>query len=465
MNKQFGPWLLLPLLLLPRTATAQDKQAPPRGPSQHKQSHYFNNLRPLDDLASAQEMLPQRLHELHELHELHQLKDQVQELLKDPEFRKQIEKFSESDLRQLQEKMLAGKGLNQDLKWAQLLQQAASRQNWNPRQTDLLRRWAERMEHKPPSLHERILPNGPGPVAPTPQANAPGSPAPPSSLTPREELGPSLFDQLQEETKKWLMEEFDDMGDDMLQTFLEMDTRLHVERGNDRFVSLAELLRRVPQPDLSGINLKDHPLVPMLRSGTLSRYLSNVGDFLHRQSGVWDELSSFLRTAPHPSRPHFGGPSVSMPTSSASEGGGWAPALLSLMMLGTLVLLLYRSGFGPKSLGPSTDGEWRLGPWPVSPNAVSTRQDVIRAFEYLALLRLGLAAAACHHRQLAERLAARSHAERGNEGFDPARLQAAEMLACLYEQARYAPDGDAFSPEQLSDARQALCFFAGVTAS
>jgi hypothetical protein len=93
----------------------------------------------------------------------------------------------------------------------------------------------------------------------------------------------------------------------------------------------------------------------------------------------------------------------------------------------------------------------------VSPQSVSTRQDVVRAFEYLALLCLGLSAAACHHRELAERLAQQ---DSGN----PKRRQAAEMLAWLYEQARYAPDAEALSQEELTDARHALCCLAGVTA-
>jgi hypothetical protein len=124
-----------------------------------------------------------------------------------------------------------------------------------------------------------------------------------------------------------------------------------------------------------------------------------------------------------------------------------------------IVVLLCRRGLAARSqLGSGEGNEWRLGPWPVSPGNVSTRQDVIRAFEYLALLCFGPAAGACHHRELADRLALQ---DSGN----PARRQAAEMLAWLYEQARYAPAGEALSPEHLSDARHALCLLAGVTAA
>ena len=102
-------------------------------------------------------------------------------------------------------------------------------------------------------------------------------------------------------------------------------------------------------------------------------------------------------------------------------------------------------------------GAWRLGPWPVSPSAVSTRRNLVRAFEHLALLCLEPDACTCHHRRLADRLAAQDESK-------PARRQAAELLGWLYEQARYAPADASLSPDELVEARHALCFLAGVTA-
>jgi hypothetical protein len=147
-----------------------------------------------------------------------------------------------------------------------------------------------------------------------------------------------------------------------------------------------------------------------------------------------------------------------VPTASAPGGDNWAPALLSLLLLSMIVALLCTRGLASKSrLGSGEGDEWRLGSWPVSPGEVSTRQDVIRAFEYLALLCLGPTAGACHHRDLADRLAEQ-------DSDNPARRQAADLLAWLYEQARYAPAGETLSPEHISDARHALRLLAGVTA-
>lgn len=101
------------------------------------------------------------------------------------------------------------------------------------------------------------------------------------------------------------------------------------------------------------------------------------------------------------------------------------------------------------------------GAWPVAPAHVTTRGDLVRAFEYLALLILGPAARACHHHDLANRLSQQG------EVLVPERREAAERLAALYEQARYAPEqahADVPLPEgEQAIARQALCLLAGVT--
>jgi hypothetical protein len=60
---------------------------------------------------------------------------------------------------------------------------------------------------------------------------------------------------------------------------------------------------------------------------------------------------------------------------------------------------------------------------------VATREELIRAFEYLSLLRCGEPARAWHHRAIAACLG----------GTESERRAAAERLAALYEQARYAP--------------------------
>jgi hypothetical protein len=92
---------------------------------------------------------------------------------------------------------------------------------------------------------------------------------------------------------------------------------------------------------------------------------------------------------------------------------------------------------------------WRLGPWPVDPSQVTTREELIRAFEYLSLLRFGRPARSWNHRAIAKRLGDQS-------------AEAAQHLAELYEKARYAPPTDLLPDDEVRDARRDLCLLAGV---
>ena len=92
---------------------------------------------------------------------------------------------------------------------------------------------------------------------------------------------------------------------------------------------------------------------------------------------------------------------------------------------------------------------WRLGPWPVDPAQVTTREELIRAFEYLSLLRFGWAARSWNHRAIAKR-------------FGDQMAEAAQHLATLYEKARYAPPADPLPDDEVRDARRDLCLLAGV---
>lgn len=395
------------------------------------------------DLDNPQELMAQRLKELHELH---QLQDQVQGLLNDPKFLNSIrQQFTEEQLRRLREKMLKGESLRQDSSWNELLNQAASHKKLDQQQIDKIRRWAEGSEPKQPSTSEHGLLNGS-----TAGVVAPSSPPSPDSLTtrpslpPRNPPEPSVLDRMQEETTKWMMEHLDDVGGDVLEALTGVGTTENV-------APLAELLRSLDQPDFSDLHVSEQAM-------ELSRYLPKVSAFLHEQRGAWSEVRSIFRDAPVPSLPSFGGSAVSLPSVHAPDSNSWQPVLLSLLMVALIVFLLSRMAVRAQRRGESGEEKWRLGSWPVAPDAVSTRQDVIRAFEYLALLCFGPAAGTCHHRELAERLAEQDN---GN----PTRRQAAEMLAYLYEQARYAPADEALSPEELTDARYALCCLSGVTAS
>ena len=93
------------------------------------------------------------------------------------------------------------------------------------------------------------------------------------------------------------------------------------------------------------------------------------------------------------------------------------------------------------------------GPWPIDPRQINTREDVVKAFEYLSVLICGPAAKTWTHNTIADSLAdlAATHGE------------TAVMLARLYELARYAPLDEPLTREELMEARELVCGLAGVS--
>jgi hypothetical protein len=149
--------------------------------------------------------------------------------------------------------------------------------------------------------------------------------------------------------------------------------------------------------------------------------------------------------------PSFGPmPNVNMPPASALERG---LQLLWVALIFVAGILLWKLLGGSMSVaGRRGKFIWKLGAWPVAPGAVATRQDVIQAFEYLSLLRLGPTAQSRNHLELAVGL--------GQAATD--HRQSAERLAAVYEQARYTPENEPLSIDALAAARSELCYLAGV---
>jgi hypothetical protein len=151
-------------------------------------------------------------------------------------------------------------------------------------------------------------------------------------------------------------------------------------------------------------------------------------------------------------RPSFGG--AHLPGGVPGVGGGWGgvQAFLWVGLAALIGFMLWRMvRRAPQQAGGEAGG-WRLGPWPVDPALVSTRAELVQAFEYLALLLLGRDARAWNHREIAAQLG----------GEDAGRGRAAGELAALYEQARYAPGDEPLAARDLDSARRNLSLLAGV---
>lgn len=133
-------------------------------------------------------------------------------------------------------------------------------------------------------------------------------------------------------------------------------------------------------------------------------------------------------------------------------GGSWFPVfVLFFIVLGVLLwVLIKRMQTDSPQPAYLTNG---LGPWPVDPRRINTREDVVKAFEYLSVLICGVKAKTWTHNTIADALAdlAATHGE------------TAAMLARLYELARYAPLDEPLTHEELMEARELVCGLAGVS--
>jgi len=151
------------------------------------------------------------------------------------------------------------------------------------------------------------------------------------------------------------------------------------------------------------------------------------------------------------------------PSSSSSSGSGgwnfggfggtWLPfAILGLVILAVFLWIMVKNIRRDSPLaGLVTEGG--LGPWPIDPRAIRTREDVVIAFEYLSVLICGPSAKNWTHSTIAEALAdlAETHGE------------TAGMLARLYELARYAPLDEPLTMAEVIEARELVCDLAGVS--
>lgn len=162
-----------------------------------------------------------------------------------------------------------------------------------------------------------------------------------------------------------------------------------------------------------------------------------------RRSSWWNRGSSPRGGAGGGSGGGFGIPGLE---------GTWLPVvLLAAVLLGALVWWRFVYLRDPTRLQAEFAGAG-VGPWPLDPRRIDSREDVVRAFEYLSVLICGPEAKTWTHATIAEALTnlARTHGE------------AAVMLARLYELARYAPLNEPLTPDELSEARRLVCALAGV---
>jgi hypothetical protein len=265
--------------------------------------------------------------------------------------------------------------------------------------------------------------------------------APPSG-EPGEPGSESWWNDVQGQAADWARENMADAGKELVSAIDRIESRAGKNGVNDWFGSL----------DVSESGLRYR--VAEQAQG-LSGYFPRLNGRLPGMENPLGPIRSLWGDVSLPSLPQGGRPSL--PKGEAAAAAGDLSFALVFGLAGVLVLVLVARYLSQRRNALAEEESERLGPWPIAPGAVSTREQLVRAFEYLALLTLGRRARSSHHLEVAAQL--------GQKGGDLAHEQAAESLARLYEQARYAPTWEQLGPDQLQAARRHLCFLAGVQAS
>jgi hypothetical protein len=164
----------------------------------------------------------------------------------------------------------------------------------------------------------------------------------------------------------------------------------------------------------------------------------------------WPRWSSSSSSSPRPSSSGWGSGGGGF--GFGAGAGAWIPfAILLFIILAVVVWFQLKNLQGRGATAAvAADG---LGPWPVDPREINTREDVVKAFEYLSVLICGPSAKTWTHSTIADALSdlATTHAE------------TAVMLARLYELARYAPLNEPLTRDEVIEARKLVCQLAGVS--
>ena len=440
MNNPFGRLLLSAVcsLAVVSVAPAQPGRSDDTGDDAPHPSH-----RRLDggvgDLAGAEDQLARRLRDTHEVQEI---QDLVKPLLDDPQLQKMLkEKLSnlkpgdiDDNIEQLKETIQKNPQLLKDPKLHDLLKDVEKLKkdgNLNdiPQKTrDSVAQWVKDEINKPkPPEAVPADPTSGGPMDPVhPPAVTPPPPPPPPSPAVTPPPPPPEAPQP------------NGLGHDLVQGIagLLKDIDRSPEGEALRAAALRELAKLESESSGSSSAFADF-LKGVLSSDQVS-WLSHNGKTAASGLGGWDS-SGFASAVPS-----FGGSSGGL-----MDAVVWIAALALLVAAGWTAVALARRQAARARARP-----WSPGPWPVRPSQVSTRQDLIRAFEHLAYLLLGPVARSLNHLEVAGRLG------RNDDG----RAGAADRLAHLYEQARYAPPDEMLPPHELTAARGDLAGLAGAAA-
>lgn len=141
-----------------------------------------------------------------------------------------------------------------------------------------------------------------------------------------------------------------------------------------------------------------------------------------------------------------GVPAPALPNLGENAMPALGTAAVWLLLSGLALLACWQLMQWTRRATPAADPRVLLGPWPVAPATVATRRELVLAFDYLALLTLGLDAECWNHHVVVRRWREQSPPCEGH----------ARILESLYESARYTEGAETLNDADRDRARQAL---------
>jgi hypothetical protein len=334
----------------------------------------------------------------------------------------------------------AGGGIGEDPALQKLLRQAMQSTGVSDADKEKMRSWSDMLREKGITEPPEESPAGESrPAEGAGAAGAPGAMRPGATQSPPPRPALPAPAKPEDGPQEWLKKHLEKAA-------LSFDRWKDSSAGRSWLDTFKGMARRLDASPIATPALAE-------RAGRLTRYFPRLNNMLPKFR------PPRLPEPYMPRLPNFGTlrrVNVGMPSAPSVTPG---KALAWLVVLAAVAVLLWRAGGLIERVRQARAAAWRLGPWPVRPEEVATRGDLVRAFEHLALLCLGREARTHHHLDLAAQI-----------GQQPAldqerRQDAARDLARLYEQARYTPDEERLADEDLHRARRELCYLAGVTAA
>jgi hypothetical protein len=413
------------------------KQGVERGSHQQLGDSLDNEMRP-EELLAQRLMITRMMKDNLDKQEVEKKDFQAlaRKLLKDEKFIESLRgKFSPEDIERLLGQVSGTGGIGNDPELRRLLKEGLQGKTLGEADKEMLRRWRDKLGEK--ASNDR--PIGKANQENRPPVNSPRPPQPPPSANrPPNRPDANPWRRFDNKQTDWFQKNVDKWTGDVHKW-------LDTESGKNWIGDLKDFANRVENRNLANSAMAE-------RARGLSKYLPRLSDVLPNRP------PPRIPDTRLPRLPSLGGLSSGprMPgTTSATDSG---KVLLWILVFGVVVFVLFRvGGTWAERRRQAQAASWRLGPWPVRPEEVSTRGDLVRAFEYLAQLCLGQSARTCHHLDLASQIARQP-------ALDPdRRREAAIELARIYEQARYTPDEERLPDEDLRRARRELTYLAGVS--